>query len=200
MLTDIASSMGELVKKKKSSFLSLESKLSSFDRVLRSQQMYRSILGVKEIDKPAYQFRGKYERYNQKYNLTIGRPNWDQTLQEKYKSQEQNMQALVKKGVLGYTLIDYALADGAYTIANTLNTDINYPNSGFLSWSPLKKPTYEKIRLKRLEDINEARMTRIIKKVSLWFGASIARITILDRRWIYSNWYDNRSRPHRQTR
>ena len=129
---------------------------------------------------------GNYERYNQKYNLTIGRPNWDPTLQEKFKSQEQNIRTLAEKGVPGYTLIDYALADGAYTIANTLSTDINYPNSGFLSWSPLRKPTYEDIRLERLEDINEARMTRIIKKVSLWFGASIVRVAILDRRWVYS--------------
>lgn len=200
-LTDTAGSIGDLLRRKRSSFLSLDSKLRPFDRVLRSQRMYRSLLGVKEIDKPAYQFRGNYVRYNQKYNLTIGRPNWDPALHEKLKkSEEQNMRTLAEKGVPGYTLIDYALVDGAYTIANTLGTDINYPNSGFLSWSPLKKPTYEDIRLKRLEDINEAKMTRIIKKVSLWFGASIVRVAILDRRWVYSNWYDNRSRPHRNPR
>ena len=57
VLTDTAGTLGDLFKRKKSSFLSLDSKLSPFDRVLRSQQMYRSRLGVKEIENPAYQFR-----------------------------------------------------------------------------------------------------------------------------------------------
>ena len=34
----------------------------------------------------------------------------------------------------------------------------------------------------------------------MWFGASLVGITNLDRRWVFSHWYDNRSLPHRNPR
>jgi reductive dehalogenase len=51
--------------------------------------------------------------------------------------------------------------------------------------------------MKRIEGIDEVRMSNLIKKVSLWFGASLVGIALLERRWVYSHWYDNRSSPNR---
>ena len=195
---EVAGSLGFLLRKEKSGFANLESQLRPVGEVLKVQSSYRMHLGVREIDKTTYEIRGEYRRYNQKNNLTIGRPSWDPILCDKLReSEEQNMRSLAEKGVPGYTLYDYALADAAYTIASTLGTDINYPNSGFLSWSPLRRPTYEDIGIKKIAYVDEAKMSRLIKKLGIWFGASLVRLTSLDRRWVYSNWYDNRSRPHR---
>lgn len=171
-----------------------------FDKVLEAQSRLRSLIGVREIDKPTYNVLNGYVRYNQKYNLTIGRPSWDPTYEKLKRSEERNMHVLAEKGVPGYTLFDYALADAAYTISSTLGTDINYPNSGFLSWSPLRKPTCEDIGIKITEQVEGQKMARLVKKLAIWFGASIARVTLLDRRWVYSQWYDNRSFPHRNPR
>jgi len=170
------------------------------DKILAAQSRFRSLIGVREIDKPTYDVLNDYVRYNQKYNLTIGRPFWDPVYEKLKQTEEQNMHVLAEKGVAGYTLLDYALADAAYTIASTFGTDINYPNSGFLSWSPLRRPTCEAIGIKIREQIEEQKMTRLIKKLAIWFGASIVRVTLLDRRWVYSHWYDNRSSPHRNPR
>jgi len=185
---EVAGSLGFLLRKEKSGFANLESQLRPVGEVLKVQSSYRMHLGVREIDKPTYEIRGEYRRYNQKNNLTIGRPSWDPILCDKLKeSEEQNMRSLAEKGVPGYTLYDYALADAAYTIASTLGTDINYPNSGFLSWSPLRRPTYEDIGIKKIAYVDEAKMSRLIKKLGIWFGASLVRLTSLDRRWVYSN-------------
>ena len=197
----IAGRLGCLLRRKQSSFATLESQLVPSDKILKAQSSFRSFIGVQEIQKPTYDVRTDYVRYNQKHNLTIGRPSWDPTLCEKLKqTEEQSMHVLAEQNVPGYTLVDYALADAAYTIANTLGTDINYPNSGFLSWSPLRRPTWEDIGVKKMQYADEEKTARLVKKLGIWFGASLVRVTLLDRRWVYSHWYDNRSSPHRNPR
>lgn len=197
----IAGRLGCLIRRKQSSFATLESQLIPSDKILEAQNSFRSLIGVREIEKPTYDVRSDYVRYNQKYNLTTGRPSWDPTLCEKLKqTEEQNMHVLAQENVAGYTLLDYALADAAYTVASTLGTDINYPNSGFLSWSPLRRPTWEDIGVNKMQFIDEEKTARLVKKLAIWFGASLVRVTSLDRRWVYSHWYDNRSTPHRNPR
>lgn len=189
--------LGSKISKRESSMLTLDSKLRPFDRTLNLQRSLRRFIGVKELDTPTYIVESGYTRFNQKYNLTIGRPSWDEALIENLNIQEENMKNLAARCVAGYTVVDYALADAAYTMARNFGTDINYPNSGFLSWTPLRTPTYRCLRAERFEVNDETKMSRLIKKVAMWFGASIVRITMLDRRWVYSHWYDNRASPHR---
>ncbi|MEM2981638.1 MAG: reductive dehalogenase [Candidatus Bathyarchaeia archaeon] len=189
--------LGSKILKGESSMLRLDSKLRHFDRTLNFQKSLRRLIGVEELDKPTYRVESGYTRFNQKYNLTIGRPFWDEAMRENLNIQEENMKNLAARGVAGYTIVDYALADAAYTMARNFGTDINYPNSGFLSWTPLRTPTYRCVGAERFEVTDETKMSRLVKKVAMWFGASIVRITTLDRRWVYSHWYDNRASPHR---
>ncbi|MEM3527145.1 MAG: reductive dehalogenase domain-containing protein [Candidatus Bathyarchaeia archaeon] len=178
--------LGSKILKGESSMLRLDSKLRHFDRTLNFQKSLRRLIGVEELDKPTYRVESGYTRFNQKYNLTIGRPFWDEAMRENLNIQEENMKNLAARGVAGYTIVDYALADAAYTMARNFGTDINYPNSGFLSWTPLRTPTYRCVGAERFDVTDETKMSRLVKKVAMWFGASIVRITTLDRRWVYS--------------
>jgi reductive dehalogenase len=198
-----ATSAGRLLRKP-SQVAAAESRLNVFQKILDLQESYRRLLGVEELDRPTYEVAEGYERFNQKYNLTIGRTSWDAAVREKIEPTTMNAKLLADRNVPGYTIFDQALNAGSRVVPSAFNTEINYPNSGFLSWrplsSPLSEPSFTGVRMKRLEDVDEARMASLIKKVAMWFGASLARITLLDRRWVYSHWYDNKSSPHRNPR
>ena len=133
--------------------------------------------------------------------MTVGRTSWDPAIQQIIKATARNVETLAERGVPGYSVFDRALVDGARSINVSFGTEINYPNSGFLSWSPLTKPIPEpsilSVKMRKVEDVDEVRMAGLVKKVALWFGASLVGVTLLDRRWVYSHWYDNRSTPHR---
>jgi len=199
-----AASLGKLVRRKYSRIASLEKKLEIFQKILDLQTQYRQLLGVKELDRSTYEFEGNYERFNQKYNLTIGRTSWDASIQKRIEPTTKNAKLLADKNVPGYTIFDQALNAGARIMPSAFNTEINCPNSGFLSWRPLStpfsEPSFTGVRLKKLEDVDEAKMASLIKKIAMWYGASLARITLLDRRWVYSHWYDENSSPHRNPR
>ncbi|MGA2785422.1 MAG: hypothetical protein ABSF09_12060 [Candidatus Bathyarchaeia archaeon] len=66
-------SLGRAVRRKHSAIASLEKKLEAFQKILDVQTRYRQLLGVKELDRPTYVLEGNYERFNKKYDLTIGR-------------------------------------------------------------------------------------------------------------------------------
>jgi epoxyqueuosine reductase len=193
-------SIGCLLRKKQSSIMTLESMLATFDRTLRIQRSYRSLIGVKEVDRPTYEIHGDYKRFNQKYSLgKVVRGAWDPLAQKIIKNIKDKRKLLAERGTPGYTLVERSLADAAEVITRSdPNTDFpRYPNLGFLSWSPLRKPTHEAIGLKRLEIADEKETAGLIKKVALWFGASLVGIALLDRRWVYSHWYDDRVTPNR---
>ena len=160
-----------------------------------SQKSFRSKLGVKEIDSPTYEVDKDYKRYNHKNNMVM-RSFWDMSIKKAENSKPQNIRNLVLKNVAGFTLIEKALMESSKTI-QSFGTYGNQSNSGFLSWSPLKEPTFSSLKVGRLDQIDNTKMSRLIKKVALWFGASLARITLLDRRWVYSHWYDYQSSPNR---
>lgn len=197
---------GELSKTNSPGRLARNGRLSSavlgrFGRVADLRRSFRSIVAVKEVDRPAFEVLAEYERFNQKYNMSIvGRPTWDPPVQKMTKQAEDNVRSLAERKVSGYTLIDRSLAGSALALAHSFNTVVSYPNSGFLSWSPLRKPTYEAIGADRIRDLDEIDMANLIKKVAFLSGASLVGVTLLDRRWVYSRWHDNRSSPPRNPR
>ncbi len=197
---EFANSLGLNLRKNQSYIENFNEKFEFLEKTLDLKRSFRSLVGVKEIDSPAYKIRDDYKRFNQKNNLTIGRPSWDPKIKKIIKPTVDNIKSLAEKDTPGYRLVDRALADGAGTIHRTFETNINYPNSGFLQWSPLRKPTYERIGSDNKDNMDIERFTEMIKKIALWFGASLVGITNLDRRWVFSHWYDNRSSPHRNPR
>ena len=165
MLTiEFANSLGVNLRKNQPQVEIFNKKFEFLEKILNFKRSFRTLIGVKEIDRPAYEIRDDYKRFNQKNNLAIGRPSWGPKIKKIIKPSEDNIRSLAESDSPGYRLIDRALADGAGTIQRTFETNINYPNSGFLLWSPLRKPAYERIGSDDKENMNKEKMTEIIKK------------------------------------
>ena len=175
--------------------MNLESGLIWPTRALALQRLVRSAMGVKELARPTYFVHQTHRRFNQKFT-TAERKAWDAFGQSLSHNIQKNKKITARKRLPGYTLIDRALADAAQTIPESFDMDVIRPNSGFLSWSPLKEPTHEALGM-RIRDFDKDTMTQSIKKIAIWFGASLVGITFLERRWVYSHWYDKWSSPNR---
>jgi reductive dehalogenase len=176
--------------------------LKPFDDVLAIQNRFRSLLGVKEVENPTYEVKDKYKRYHQKYWLEQrGRGAWDPTFKKIFEKKEKADISRLKRDKTNYSLIGRALKDatGVRAQAHPYET-WRWPNVGLLSWSPLRVPTYEKFGLRKLKIINKEYTANLIKKIAMWVGASLVGITILKRRWVYSNWFDGKSSPPRYPR
>jgi reductive dehalogenase len=181
--------------------ISFENFSKRFAQLLDHQTIFRSHLGVKTLKVPIINVTNHLKRVNQKFIMwKESRGTWDSSIQALETRNNANTRFLAKKGIPGYGLVDRALAAAAETIPESFRMDVDYPNLGFLSWSPLKKPTYKILDQQKIADIHRKNTTQRIKKLALWFGASLVGVTLLNRKWVYSHWYDGRSSPPRNPR
>jgi reductive dehalogenase len=96
----------------------------------------------------------------------------------------------MKKGVPGFSLIDYAFRDGAITTAKASGSGRGVIDSGFYSWSPLgvsSKPEGVPVW-----EGSSDEAARVVRKVGLFYGADDVGFCELDERWIYSHTGDGR--------
>ena len=132
-----------------------------------------------------------YQRYDQRNNLTVGRPNWDSRLQT-FTNETRRAAVRVKhilSGRSGYHLEDYSLYASAGILAKNLGTAIDHDNRGLTSWNALGAKVDAEID--RWEG-NPVTATAMVKRVARFFGADLVGIAQLDKRWIYSHafWAD----------
>lgn len=127
-----------------------------------------------------------YQRYDQRNNLTVGRPNWDDKLRL-FINEANRTRVRVKRilsGQPGYHLEDYSLYAAAGVLAKNLGTAIDHDNRGLTSWSALSAKVDSEIdRWKG----DPAAATAMVKRVGRFFGADLVGIAPLDERWIYSH-------------
>ncbi len=97
------------------------------------------------------------------------------------------MQSLVERGTGGYSLRDWALFQGAS--GNLANTDfeINRPNRGGNLWKPLSAKLPKNVG-KWGGSASEA--SGMLRRVARFFGADDVGFCGLDRRWVYSHYFD----------
>ena len=135
-----------------------------------------------------YTVSPEYRRFDQKFNMTR-RPGWDWT--HYGKNLLQNRIKHVKQGNTGYSLKDWALNEAFTSIRRIAQTDdINVPNRGHTSWSDTwaaSPPGVER------SSVDPHRISQHISKVAHLLGADLVGFTNLDRRWVYSRWYDEQS-------
>ena len=141
-------------------------------------------------DQPPYQVDDEtYKRFDQRNNLTVGRPNWDESVQTFSRKAGATRVAHIKSGRPGYGLKDYSLFLSGGVTAWSLETRINHANRGLTSWNSLgaKLPT----TVDPWSGSPEA-ATAMLKRVARFFGADLVGIAPLDRRWIFSHafWAD----------
>ena len=157
----------------------LEKALLPYEEKLQKQEAFRKRLGVKEVDQPTYQryITGPIERFEKERMAFLcmrpGNPHGKE-LRKKFKARTGHDHYLTP---LAYEELDIedrfgrALADAGYRAC--------------CEYDPVPFPvTPEPGRV----DINdEIRMSRLIKKAGLLFGADMVRITKLDQRWLYKD-------------
>ena len=141
-----------------------------------------------------YQVLPGYKRFNQKNNA-IMRSSWDPQLKSYDTRNVRVIKEHIHRGDPGFDHLDFALSNGATTVASSLGTAINRPNSGITSWESLAKQWGRSfpIEADRVEAGDPDRMRKALEKVARFYGADLVGFTPLDMRWIYSHHYDPRT-------
>lgn len=148
------------------------------------------ILGTK-TPAAGYSVNDQYQRFNQKYNM-IWQGEWNPA--RAHLSDEQlylSRADKVRRNVPGFTRLDWAYFSALVANLNASNYVINRANYGGTSWSPMdRKGLYKGIEGLQEESFEPAKITNILKGLARTLGANDAGACLLDRRWVYSNYYD----------
>jgi epoxyqueuosine reductase len=93
---------------------------------------------------------------------------------------EERIPDIIKEGKPGYSLVDVALYEAAWTVYETY--------AGAFSWERLLPPG-AKPELDGLGQYNPGSetLTAVVKKAARFYGASLVGISRIDHRWVYSH-------------
>ncbi len=137
-------------------------------------------------DYPPYQIDpDTYCRFDQRNNLTVGRPNWDPSIKEFAKKMSGTRIKRIRAGDPGYRVEDYSLFLAAGAIAYEFGTSINHSNRGLTAWAGEKQ---ELLDIPRWEG-NPEDAAAMVKRVARFLGADLVGIAPLNPLWIYSHAY-----------
>ncbi|MBI2906788.1 MAG: reductive dehalogenase [Chloroflexi bacterium] len=131
-----------------------------------------------------YQIQPYYRRFNQKYNVTRQRL-WNPDLIQLAKDRDETLERLLQEERPGYGALDWAFYRGSE--GNRANTGfvVNVPNARGNSWQPLSNASP-----KHRWHGDPATASRILRKIARLFSASQVGFASLDRRWVYSHYWD----------
>jgi ferredoxin len=124
-----------------------------------------------------------YKQYDQQ-NLIFNRVHNDTSWKcYKKNTEKQGLRNIAEKR-RGYTRIDYALAEAAWTVHDVWTNAFNWnrlirPNGSSLMGEKWYQDLY------KVENVDE--ITVKLKKAAKFYGASLVGITDLDRRWLFIN-------------
>ena len=163
----------------------LEKALLPFERKLSAQERRRRVLGVKEVDVPTYEryIQGPVKRFDSKKNAfaaMLPENPYGKEFREIYEKRtgvDSFSKPLPYKDLDPEDRVYQALASASWRLCTEY-----YPEG--LRVTPAEG---------RFEVENRARMSRLVKKVGVWLGAEMVRITRVDQRWVYSD----REVPHK---
>jgi len=146
--------------------------------------MPRPRFTVRRVEEPPYIVdESRLRRYDQRrliFNRIFSDPGW-----AGYgRTEEEQGLRNIAEGRPGYTRVDYALAEAAWTVHDVW-TDA-------FSWERLRKPQSlnlmgERWYRDRIEVEDVAEMTLQLKRAARFYGASLVGVAELDRRWLYAN-------------
>jgi reductive dehalogenase len=170
--------------------------------LLASKEEYGDFLIRRESsDNPPYEVDALvYRRFNQR-NTVFCRTHWDPKIQEaeapyRYVSQER-----MKNNNAGFTRLDYAFYNAAWTVAGALgsnNGSTGWANGGLFSWQPLRGARTRLGDPWNPSDWSPEEVSKIVKKAAKFYGASLSGIAKLDERWIYSHRYNEQARSRNE--
>jgi len=132
--------------------------------------------------KELYPVKDSYHRYNPVGKSRLSPPRGYKT--------EEGKRWRIQQGLPGFSLLDYAFRDAAYTANHQTNGKPNAMNEGYYSWSSLgvtHKP----------DDIPSWKgppkeAAKIVEKAARFYGALDVGFTALDKRWFFSHKRDGK--------
>ena len=139
---------------------------------------------IRRVEEPPYVVdETRLKRYDQRYlifNRIYSDPDWPGYMRTQ---QEQGLRNITEQKP-GYTRVDYALAEAAWTVHDIWTEAF--------SWKRLSRPRGPSLMgdewyRERYEVEDVAEMTRQLKRAARFYGASIVGVSELDRRWLYAN-------------
>lgn len=151
-----------------------------------------TVPGVQHIDRTAaerYEVQPEYRRFEQRMNMTR-QGSWHPEAIILNKNRDQNRSRLVQEGKVGYSLIDWGFTNAAAASQKVSNFGLHSPNRGPTSWKPLGPPPPGEMKWSGDASTN----SRAVKRIGRIFGAGDVGITLLDRRWVYASWFDEKSK------
>ena len=139
---------------------------------------------IRRVEEPPYVIdETRLKRYDQRnliFNRIYNDPHWPGYMRTQ---EEQGLRKIAEQKP-GYTRVDYALAEAAWTVHDIWTEAF--------SWKRLSRPRGPSLmgdewhrHLYEVEDVAE--MTRQLKRAARFYGASIVGVSELDRRWLYAN-------------
>jgi epoxyqueuosine reductase len=163
------------------------------EKSLYSGTLAATVPGVRFTDQTAaerYEVQPEYQRFEQRMNMTRqGR--WQPDAVALNKNREENRKKLVLSGKAGYSLLDWGFTNAAEASQKVSSFGLHVPNRGPTGWQPIgPRPPEGMGRWQGSPDLN----SRALKKVGRIFGAGDVGITLLDRRWVYSTWFDEKTK------
>jgi len=144
----------------------------------------RPRITVRRIEKPPYVVDesklGLYDQRDLIFNRIYNDPDWAGYM----RTEEEQGLRNIAEAKPGYTRVDYALAEAAWTVHDVWTEAFSWdrlirPRGPSLMGDEWYRDRYE------VEDVAE--MTLQLKRAARFFGASLVGVTELDIRWIYAN-------------
>ena len=155
----------------------LDKALGPYERVLRAQERFRKMLGVREVERPTYEkyITGTIERFDRRRNAFM-------VIHPDNPYLEDFREKFIKRTGHGsfLTTLPYSELEVEDRIGQSLQLA-----SYRLCVEHHPKPLDITPPEGRVEVTDRAWMSRLIKKVGLLFGADMVRIARLDQRWVY---------------
>lgn len=139
-----------------------------------------------------YEVQPSYKRFNQKFNMTR-QGLWEETAIKLRRQRATNMNQNIVKDCDGYTLLDRAFGEGGQANLTSTGFSVNIPNQRGNSWEPLTKRGSRESKSDQLSprwEGTKEKASWVLRKMGLHFGADQVGFCKLDRRWVYSHWFD----------
>lgn len=136
---------------------------------------------------------GNAGKFDQKNNM-FKRALWDpgqQKYGKMYFLERWDGEELLKRDKVGFTLKDAAFEEAAWRLELEFGRANTVGNQGLYSWNFNESLWMKLPKGERLNVDDPAKMTKDIKKVAAFFGASLVGVCEIDRRWIYSRSYNS---------
>ncbi|MFC1917982.1 reductive dehalogenase [Chloroflexota bacterium] len=166
----------------------------------RIKDKYNNVSTRSNTAADLYEVQPYYQRFNQKNNMTRQRF-WNPPAMKLQKQLNKNLKEAITKNLVGYSLRDWAFFIGASGNMTVNNFSINSPNQKGNSWQPLSKLSKPSSSISPDENYGKLETepsvaTSMVRKMSMFFGADDVGISLLDRRWVYSHWFDEETKKH----